>query len=172
LGLRNHLFRCEAEAGYQALKAKNFEQAEKFFSGPYEVKINLGLLDNWRQSGGRTEWHKWTATQHCGRALALVGQGEWEEALTAIEEAQLHHMVYFRHDQQKPCLAETGMHKIHGRILEELGRTTEAKAARSKASLPPTAYPTEVEDFRGWNRPYEVFDEKLMKLETWVAEKK
>jgi len=47
------------------------------------------------------------------------------------------------------------------KILDGLGRASEARAARNEAALDPTDYPTHYSRIRGFNRPYEVFEDKL-----------
>lgn len=89
-------------------------------------------------------------------AQALIG-----EQPTA---AEVDHMVYFRHDDERPCGTEIEMHKTHALILDKLGRSSEAGQMRSKAQGEPTDCPTSYFDFTGYDRPYEVFIEKLSQL--------
>ena len=81
LALRNYIYRCDIEAGYRALKNNDYEIAKKIFSGPYLSETNIKLIDNWRQSNGKTESHKWTSTQYYGKTLAHIGLKQWDEAL-------------------------------------------------------------------------------------------
>jgi hypothetical protein len=165
LALRTHIYRSDVETGYDALKAGDYKAAKQLFAGPYISKINLRLLDNWRQSGGRTEYHKWTSSQYHGRSLAHIGLGEWDDALKYIEKAEIDHMVYFRHDEERPCNAEIGLHKTHALILDNLGRKSEARQMRSKTLIDPVYYPTSFFDFSGYDKPYEQFNEKLNQLQ-------
>jgi hypothetical protein len=164
LALRNHIYRCDLEDGLSALKLKDFKKAKQRFSGPYLSEINLKHLNSWRQNNGRTEYHKWTSSQYYGKALALIGLGEWEEALKYIEKSGFEHTVYFRHDEKRPCLAEIEMNRVHSLILEKLGRMNESKIFRSKTTITPTYYPTKFSDFNGYDKPYEIFNKKLSQL--------
>lgn len=168
LSIRNHLFRYDLEAGYTALKAGDFKRAMQLFSGPYVSEGHIDQLDNWRQSGGKTEFHKWTPSQNQGLAISLIGLKKWDEALKAIEKAKDEHMVYFRQDQDKPSVAGISLHRTHAIILEELGRKTEAKALRNKASLPPTRYHVTSSKKFGFDEVYDDFGEKLQKLDLKV----
>ena len=165
LSLRNHLFTYELEAGYQALKAQNYQRAEQLFTGPYVSEGRVDQMDNWRQSGGKTEFHKWTPSQHHGLAKARIGLGKWNEALKAIEKAKAEHMVYFRQDEKKPSLSGISLHRTHAIILEQLGRKTEARSMRNKANLPPTQYHTTSVKKYGGDEAYEAFGDRLQKLE-------
>ena len=164
LAMRHHINRIDLEDGLKALGNKNYDRAATLFSGPYHSEIDINNLNSWRQRNGKTEMHKWTASQHYGKALAFVGLKQWEKALEFIEKANLHHLVYFRHDPKRPCQTEKQLNQLHATILEKLGRTTEARSAQSKASLPLTSYPTNFLDIQGYDQPYEVFNDKMNQL--------
>lgn len=165
LALRTHIYRADVETGYQALFDKDYGRAKELFYGPYISETRLDMIDNWRQSNGRTENHKWTTSQYYGRALAHIGLGEWDDALKYIERAEIDHMVYFRHDEDRPCSTGIGLHKAHALIFDNLGRKSEARKLRSKALLEPTDYPTDYFKFTGYDKPYEQFNEKLNQLQ-------
>jgi len=164
LALRNHIYRSDMEAGYQALKNRDYTKAKVLFSGPY-ISKKIDLKDMNRPKGSlKTGYHKWPASQHYGKAVAYIGLGEWDEALMFIDKAKLHHTYYFRHNEDKPCNAEIGMHESHALILDNLGRKMEARKMRSKALIKPTDYPTVRFISRSYDRPYEEFDKKLGRL--------
>ena len=165
MALSNFIYRCDLDEGYRALKNKNYEKAKKIFSGPYLSKVNLANLDRPGQSNGRTEKHKWTCTKYYGKALAYIGLEKWEDALIYIDKAKLHHMVYFRHDENKPCSTEIGLHKAHAFVFEQFGRSSEATKMRNKAALKPTVYSSNYYEYSGYNLTYQIFTEKFSKLE-------
>lgn len=164
LALRTHIFRSEMEAGYAALKRRDFEKARTIFTGPYLVETDLRKLENWRQDGGRSEFHRWTTTQHYGKALAHIGLEEWDQALISIEKAQVHYVVYFRHDPEKPSPTGIALNRTHAFILDKLGRASEARALRNKAAVKPTDYPGDPLAKHGCSRPYEVFHARMSQL--------
>lgn len=147
--LRHHVVACDVEAGYRALKAGDYRRAKRFFT----------------ESVGRSAegWHKWTSSVRHGRALANLALKEYDEALTSIEAAIKKHLHrnQFNHDPDAPCTSMIHMLTTKAAILDALGRKAEARAARNKAAVEPTDYPTHYGRVRGFNRPYEAFENKM-----------
>ena len=66
---------------------------------------------------------------------------QWETALEDIDKALADHDPRrHRHDKDRPCAAMVEMQTLRALILEELGRTTEARAARKLAAPGPAPY--------------------------------
>jgi hypothetical protein len=148
-GILHHIWACDAEAGLQALKKKDFKKALTLFSGPF--------------SQGGKGWHKWEPSFAHGRAIANMGLKDYETALTNIDEAISRHFNRgnFNHDPEKPCSSMIHMHTTRAKILEAMGRKSEALKSKNKAALEPTDYPTTYSRVMGFNRPYEAFEERL-----------
>jgi hypothetical protein len=155
VALKTIICRTEVEAGHRELAKGNFKKAHEIFSGPFPVNLS-------GRRGG--ELYKWPSSQMYGKALSNIGLGKWEDALVDIDHAIFQHLKYFNHDKTKPCTSLIGMELSKARILEELGRSTESRMSKAKASQPPTNYPTYYSRIRGYNKPYELFDRKLTKV--------
>ncbi len=172
LAIRNHLFRCDMEYGYSLLKEGSFKNANTVFSGPYVNPAIAKHVDEWRKNGGRTEWHRWTSSQYFGKSLSHIALGEWESALECIEQAKIEHLVYFRHGTDKPCESEISMHKAHALIYNKLGRSSEARAMHSQASIEATHYSNDLNAHTGNSEAYLQFDKKLGELGLKLLDKK
>ncbi len=53
------------------------------------------------------------------------------------------------------------MQTTRSKALDGLGRTSEARTARNKAAVKPTHYPTHYTRIRGFNEPYEAFENRM-----------
>jgi len=150
---------CDTEAGYRALKAKAYEKALQLFSGTYleKVEADTPILPHHETA------HKWKASRLHGRALAQLGLKKYEAALEDVDNAIAWHLRkgQFNHDAETPCTTMIHLQITRSKALDGLGRTSEARAARNKAAVKPTHYPTHYSRIRGFNEPYEVFEEKM-----------
>ena len=147
MGIGNSLIRCEVEVGYRALENKNYKEAARIFSGAYTI--------------GDQRLFKWTSSIYHGRALAHMGLKDWEKALEDIVKAKTDHRKYFNHNHEKPSTSMIYMELAEAKILDKLGRSSEARLARKRGSVEPTEYPTKYSRIRGYNKPYQLFDHKL-----------
>jgi len=150
---------CDTEAGYRALKAKEYKKALQLFSGTYleTVETDAPVLPHHEVSS------KWKASRLHGRALAHLGLKEYEAALEDVDNAIAWHLRkgQFNHDPETPCTTMIHMQTTRAKALDGLGRASEARTARNKAALKPTDYPTHYSRIRGYNKPYEVFEDKM-----------
>lgn len=148
-GLRQQIVACDAEAGARALQAKNYIRAKRLFSETL-AKTFEG-------------WHKWNSSLAHGRALADFALKDYESALKEIDTAIEKHLKrgQFNHDPERPCSSMIHMHSTRAKILDALGRKSEALRSKNKAALKPTDYPTTYSRVMGFNRPYEAFEERL-----------
>jgi len=156
---------CDSEAGYRALKEKDYKKALHLFSGTYLKKggvddstLTAALLQARSESDS-----KWKSSRFHGSALAHIGLKDYEAALVDIDHAISWHLRrnQFNHDPEKPCSTMTYMQTTRSKILDGLGRSSEAREARNKAALKPTDYPTYYSRIRGFNKPYEAFENRL-----------
>jgi hypothetical protein len=155
VALDNHIARFDAEAGMMALKEKNYPKAKSLFSGPYLVNTE----------GSKPRYlHKWSSPRFFGRSISHIGLKDWDSALKDIDIAISEHLKYFNHDAAKPCSSLISMEKAKSKILVELGRRTEATSAKNRASVEETDYPTYYTRIRGYNKPYQMFDQRLSNL--------
>lgn len=159
VAIENNIFRIEAEAGYRALKERDYKSARKHFSA-----FNVNGIGS---RGGHL--HKWSPSLFFGKALAHLGEENWDEALVDIEHAISEHRKYFNHDLSRPASCMIGIKSTKADILEALERKTEARSLRSDIAIEPTHYPTYYSRIRGYNVPYELFNQRLS---TVLEEKK
>ncbi|MBT3294972.1 MAG: hypothetical protein HN919_21040 [Verrucomicrobia bacterium] len=149
----------DTEAGYRALKAKAYEKAVQLFSGTYleKVEADTPILPQHEVSS------KWKASRYHGRALAHLGLKEYEAALEDVDSAIAWHLRkgQFNHDPEDPCTTMLHLQTTRSKALDGLGRSSEARTARNKAAVKPTHYPTHYSRIRGFNEPYEVFEERM-----------
>ena len=156
IAVDTQVYTCDLEAGVKALNNGDYKRAENIFSGPFEV--------NTSGRAPRAPMHRWTSSQFHGKALALIGLNDHSAALETIRSAISEHTRYFNHDIENPCSSMQHQLKTKAFILETLGRTSEALTAKNKASVPATTYPTYYHRIRGFNEPYERFEDKLNKV--------
>jgi hypothetical protein len=165
VGLRVQINVCDSEAGYRALKEKDYEKALHLFAGTYLQKGEAGdskstpaLLQARNESDS-----KWKSSRLHGRALAHLGLKDYEAALVDVDSAVSWHLRknQFNHDPENPCTTMIHMQTTRSKALDGLGRTSEAKAARNKAAVEPTDYPTHYSRIRGFNEPYEAFENRM-----------
>lgn len=152
-GLRHHIDACDAEAGYRALKAKDYKLALKRFA-----ETPKGI-------------HKWTPSFAHGRALAHLGLKDYDAALKEIEYGwgkilACHggHKVRvwaFQYSADKPCSSMLHMLRTKAKILDHLGRKSEARTARNRIAEGATDYPSHYFDVKGFHRPYEAFEDRM-----------
>jgi hypothetical protein len=164
IGWNVHVNVCDSEAGRQALKKKEYKKALQLFSGAYLQKEGGGgapALTGALLRGRAEQDCKWKSTRFHGRALANVGLGDHESAFADIDTAISLHLRYFNHDKESPCSTMLHLQTTLSKILDGLGRKSEARAARNLAAVEPTDYPTYYHRIRGFNRPYEVFEDRL-----------
>jgi len=142
LGMTVHIELCDIALAYQALEEGDYKQAADMFAGPFPKKND--------------ERFGWTAPRFHGRALANMKLKQWDAALEDIDKAIANHdPKSFRHDKDHPCDSMREMQAIRAIILENLGRTEEAKTASTLAATEPTPYRTSI---------YAEFHDKLKEL--------
>ncbi len=141
LAMKVHTEICDSLAGYRALQKGDFKKAKWFFSGPFLPEGD--------------ERYRWAAPRFHGRALANMGLKDWKAALADIDTAIDAHQQGFNHAKLDPCEGMVEMQLTRAIILEKLGQTKEAKAARQQAAIA-TSPPS--------TSPYQVFHGKLKQL--------
>ena len=152
--LKTHIYQCELEAGYRELKNGFPSKAKTIFSGPFENSFS-------RKATAIS--HRWTGSQYYGRSIAQYELKQWDLALHDIETAISEHKKYFNHDVSSPCSSMINYEQLKSKICLRLGRTSESKQAGQRGHATPTDYATTYSRTRGYNKPYEVFDDKLKK---------
>ena len=159
--IRTKVVACAVENGVQQLRNGSLKEAVSSFSGtfPFVAQDPKRYRRNWEKP-----LHKWHSSRLHGRALAFLKLKEFEEALKDIDTAITEHKVNFRHDPKVPCSSMVHMQRTRSKVLDNLGRTSEARTARAMANTPPTDYPTEFFRILGYNKPYELFQDKLAKI--------
>ena len=110
----------EIEQGIRALKAKDFKKALTMFTDPYPEK--------------RDNRFRWAGPRLHGRALAQIGSKNWDAAETELQGAIETHRKHFGHGDETLCEALQELRRLHAVVLEHLGRTDDAAAARKQAS--------------------------------------
>jgi hypothetical protein len=131
LGMTVHIEQCDIALAYKALEQGDYKKAAHLFAGPFPKK--------------RDERFRWTAPRFHGRALANMKLKQWDAALEDIDKALADHdPKRFRHDEDHPCGPRVEMLTLRAITLENLGRTTEAVAARKLATPSPTPYRTSI----------------------------
>ena len=137
LGLTVHIELCDIALAYKALEKGDYKEAADLFAGPFPKK--------------KDERFGWTAPRFHARALANMKLKQWDTALEDIDKALANHVPKsHRHDPDHPCAARHEMLTLRAMILESLGRTAEATAARKLVPPKPTAYGTSIySDFHG-----------------------
>lgn len=142
LGMTVQIELCDIALAYKALEKGDYKQAAHLFAGPFPTK--------------RDERYRWTGPRFHGRALANMKLKQWDTALEDIDKAIAdHNPKRFRHIKDHPCDSMIEMLTVRSIILENLGRTAEAKATQKLATAEHTAYPRSI---------YEVFQAKLKEL--------
>jgi tetratricopeptide (TPR) repeat protein len=149
----------DTEAGCRALKARDYKKSVQLFSGTYleTVEADAPILPHQETSS------KWKASRFHGRALAHLGLKEYDAALEYVDKAITWHLSrnQFNHDPEDPCTTMLHLQTTRSKALDGLGRSSEARTARNKAAVKPTHYPTHYSRIRGFNEPYEKFEEKM-----------
>ena len=84
-----------------------------------------------------------------GKALYTADLGDRDTLVGQILRASVSHGRILRVDTSR------------AKALDGLGRSSEARAARNKAAVEPTHYPTHYSRIRGFNEPYEAFEERM-----------
>ncbi|MEM7392026.1 MAG: hypothetical protein AAF492_06715, partial [Verrucomicrobiota bacterium] len=164
IGWNAHINVCDVEAGFRALRKKDFNQALQLFSGTYLRKTEAGREPELTADllrGRREVDHKWKSSRFHGSALAHVGLKQYEAGMKQIEAAIADYLKRFNHDIEKPSTTMIHLLTTKARILDGLGRRSEARAARNQAAVEPTDYPTYYSRIRGFNEPYEAFENRL-----------
>ena len=141
LAMKVHIEVCDTELGYKALVAGDYEKAKQAFAGPF-------LLE-------KDERYGWRAPRFHGRAIANVALKDWQAALTDIDIAIESHRKGSKHAAERPCEAMIRMQLLRAQILDNLGRTDQAKAARESAATERGEYPVS---------PYSLFHERLQRV--------
>jgi len=141
LAMKVHIEVCDTELAYKTLALGDCRRAKAVFSGPFLPE--------------KDERYRWAGPRFHGRALANMGQKDWEAALADIDTAIEAHQKEFNHAREHPCGSMAEMQLVRATILEKLGRAAEAEAARQRAATPTREYPA---------TPYEMFHEKLKKF--------
>ena len=142
LGLTVHIELLDITLAYKALEKGDYKNAARLFAGPFAKK--------------KDERFGWTAPRFHARALANLKLKQWDIALEDIDKAiAAHNPKSFRHDPNRPSDALREMHAIRATILENLGKTDEAKASQKIATAEHTPYS---------NNIYLDFHEKLKTL--------
>jgi len=156
---------CDTEAGYRALKAKDYEKALQLFSATY---LEDGVADGAEASRAVLEARnvtgsKWKSSRFHGRALANLALGDAEAALADVDRAIFWHLRrnHFNHDPESPCSSMIYLYTTRSKALDALGRASEARAARNKAAVEPTHYPSHYTRIRGFNAPCEAFEDRM-----------
>ena len=165
IGLNVHINVCDSEAGYRALKAKDYKKALHLFTGTYlqkeaagDATLTAALLQARNESDS-----KWKSTRLHGRALANVGLMDYETALADVDNAIAWHLRrnQFNHNPESPCSTMLHLLTTRSKILDGLGRSSEAREARNQAAVEPTDYPTYFTRIRGFNEPCEAFENRM-----------
>jgi hypothetical protein len=141
LGMAVQIEVIEITRAYKALQQGEYKEAARIFAGPFLKK--------------KDERFGWTAPRFHGRALANMGLKDWKAALVDIDTAITEHEQEYNHVKQYPCDSMVEMHRIKATILDKLGRTAEAKAAKKYAAQPTASHGETV---------YDLFHSKLKKV--------
>lgn len=110
----------EMEASLQAFEKGDFEEAVRLFSGPFPSPERPSLDD-------------WTAPRLHGRALAHMQLKNWEAALPDLEAAIESHQWMLNSRKPCPCQQVKRLLLTKAEVLDQLGRSQEAQAAREQA---------------------------------------
>jgi hypothetical protein len=165
MGWQAHVDVCDTEAGYRALKKKEYEKARDLFTGTHlqkgvtgDPKLTAALLQGRAWTDG-----KWRSSRFHGRAVANIGLKDCESGLADIDSAIAWHLRgnQFNHDPESPCSSMIHMHTTRAKALDGLGRKSEARTARNRGAVKPTDYPTYYHRIRGFNEPYEAFENRM-----------
>ncbi len=141
LGMTIRIEVIEIARATKALEQGDFKQAVHLFAGPFPKK--------------RDERYGWTAPRFHARAIANMALKDWEAALVDIDTAIAAHDEEYNHLKLHPCDSMVMMYAIKAKILEKLGKTAEATAAKEYAATPTQSY--------GTSR-YDLFHRKLNEL--------
>ncbi len=119
--LKTHIDRYEIERSISKLEDGNNGEAERLFSGPFKPPE-------------RPNPNGWTAPRFHGRALARIKLKRWDAALLDIDAAiEAHQWV---HNRKNPCACHLVGELLSNKamVLDQLGRTQEAKEMRDLAT--------------------------------------
>jgi hypothetical protein len=142
LGMTVQIELCDITLAYKALEKGDYKEAARLFAGPFPKK--------------RDERFRWTGVRFHARALANMQLKQWDTALEDIDKAIAdHNPKWHGHRRGEPCQTLLELHRLRATILENLGRTEEAKAAQKLAAAKATPYRTSI---------YLQFHEKLKEL--------
>ncbi|MBT3199718.1 MAG: hypothetical protein HN350_07360 [Phycisphaerales bacterium] len=120
-GLDDNISVCEMEAAKSVLEKGDFKAAVRLFS---EALVTEKLQNDW-----------WATFRFYGRARAHVGLKNWKAALADIDLAIEAHKI-FGWKNQVHCGLMVEMQLAKADILDQLGRSAEAKQERQKAAAP------------------------------------
>jgi len=141
LGMTVQIEVVEIARAFKALERGEYQEAARTFAGPFLKK--------------KDERFGWTGPRFHGRALAHMGLKDWKAALVDIDTAIAAHEEEYNHNKPHPCNSMMIMHRTKATILEKLGRTAEAKAAKEYAATETSPYPA---------TRYEAFHNRLKNL--------
>jgi hypothetical protein len=148
LAMKVHTEVCDSEFAYKALKRGDFKEARRVFSGPFLPE--------------KDERFRWAAPRFHGRALANIGLKDFQAALEDINTAIDSHEKTSYHAKDHPCESLIEMLLTKAAILDELGKTDEAKEVRKRGSVKARDYRKSI---------YDLFHDKLKetrrKLSLW-----
>ena len=120
-GMKSNINASEMKASIRALQKGELQEAVRLFSGPFPPSAK-------RHSDG------WTAPQLHGRALAHMGMKDWNAALADIDAAIGAHQQVFNRKQPCACQCVAELLLTKATVLDQLGQTQEAKAAKQRAA--------------------------------------
>ena len=119
--LKTQIDRYEIERSIAKFEEGNHGEAERLFSGPFKPPA-------------RPNPNGWTAPRFHGRALARIKLKRWDAALADIDAAiEAHQWV---HNRKNPCACHLVAELLFTKamVLDQLGRTQEAKEMRDLAA--------------------------------------
>jgi hypothetical protein len=121
-GIISNINVVEMEASIKAMKKDDFQGAVGLFSGPFPQPK-------------KPNPDGWTATRLYGRAVANMGLKKWDAALADIDAAVEAHQWVF--NRKMPCMCQivAEMRITKATILEQLGKSQEAKVSRQRAAV-------------------------------------
>jgi tetratricopeptide (TPR) repeat protein len=126
-GILSNIYSVELEASIKTLSKGDFQRAVRLFSGPFNPpKYPHPSV--------------WTAPRLYGSAVANMGLKRWDAALTDIDAAIAAHRSVFNRRAPCACQCSADLELTKARILEQLGKHQEAKAARQRAATVTTKH--------------------------------
>jgi hypothetical protein len=126
-GMKANINAYEMEASLKALEKGDLQEAVRLFSGPFPPPE-------------RPNPDGWTAPRFHGRALAHMRLKNWEAALADIDAAIVAHEVVFNRKNPCRCQCVAKLRLTKATLLDQLGQSAEAKAARQRAATVTTSH--------------------------------